>query len=421
LTRTSKARTYQNKKSSSGWLCVFAGVIVMSIATSGCKLFDPKVGSDEEYNRAKRQIETRPESESDWVRPEGASVENKKEGALPILDKFFRWEKPKNVELAKKLYGEADLRFNEAKALEGYPKRAAFREAAKKYKNAGKNWRHSYLEQDALYMEGRSYFFAEDYPKAEDAFTRLVKEYPRTKYLDSTQKHRFEIAQYWVQYNQVAPASFASLNLSDNKRPLNDTGGNGRRVLEKMRLDDPTGVLADDVTMAIANEAFQRGDFETAAETYEDLRLAYPDSKHQFEAHFLELKCCLEVYQGPEYSSEPIDRAEKLLKQITKQFTKQAGERSEYLNEAYAEVRFEQAQRRWLQAEYRRKRGENKSARMYLQEILDGYADTPFGEQAQERLAGLEGLPDDPTQHLVWLTRLFPDSDPVKPLLEGRR
>jgi tetratricopeptide (TPR) repeat protein len=188
-----------------------------------------------------------------------------------------------------------------------------------------------------------------------------------------------------------------------------------------MRLDDPTGVLADDVTMAIASEAFQRGDFETAAETYEDLRLAYPDSKHQFEAHFLELKCCLEIYQGPEYSSEPIDRAEKLLKQITKQFTKQAEERREYLNEAYAEVRFEQAQRRWLQAEYRRKRGENKSARMYLQEILDGYADTPFGEQAQERLAGLEGLPDDPTQHLVWLTKMFPDSDPVKPLLEGRK
>lgn len=409
------------------WPEKLAGILLSSLfcfvlfsGQAGCRLFDPTISSDEEYNRAKRQIESRPEDDEDWVRPEGESVEKRKDSALPILDKLFRWEKPKNPELAKKLYNEADMLFNQAKPLEGYERRMAFRSAAKKYKEAGKNWRNSYLEQDALYMEGRAYFFAEDYPKAEDAFTRLVKEYPRTKYLDSTQKHRFEVAQYWVQYNQVAPTAFYNINWSDNKRPLNDTGGHGRRVLEKMRLDDPTGVLADDVTMALANEAFQRGDFETAAETYEDLRLTYPDSKHQFEAHFLELRSLIEIYQGPEYSSEPMDRAEKLIKQINRQFARQAETQREYLNQAYAEVRYKQGERRWMQAEYRRKRGENKSARMYLQEILDGYADTPFGEQAKERLAELEGAPDDPKQYLAWLSQLFPDADPAKPLIESR-
>jgi outer membrane protein assembly factor BamD (BamD/ComL family) len=172
--------------------------------------------------------------------------------------------------------------------------------------------------------------------------------------------------------------------------------------------------------MAIANEAFQRGDFETAAETYEDLRLTYPDSKHQFESHFLELRSLIEIYQGPEYSSEPMDRAEKLIKQINRQFARQAEDQREYLNQAYAEVRYKQGERRWMQAEYRRKRGENKSARMYLQEILDGYEDTPFGEQAKERLAELEGAQDDPTQYLNWLTQLFPDADPAKPLIDSR-
>lgn len=420
MTRTSKARTWKFTARAVIFLINTTLGLALVSSGAGCRLFDPTISSDEEYNRAKRQIESAPEDDADWFRPEGESVEKRKEGALPILDKLFRWNTAKNPDLAKKLYNEADIKFNEAKALEGQERRVAFRAAAKKYKEAGKSWRNSYLEQDALYMEGRSYFFAEDYPKSEDAFTRLVKEYPRTKYLDSTQKHRFEIAQYWVQYNQVAPASFYYLNWTDNKRPLNDTGGHGRRVWEKMRLDDPTGVLADDVTMAIANEAFQRGDFETAAETYEDLRLTYPDSKHQFEAHFLELRSLIEVYQGPEYSSEPMDRAEKLIKQINRQFARQADEQREYLNQAYAEVRYKQGERRWMQAEYRRKRGENKSARMYLQEILDDYEDTPFGDQARERLVELEGAQDDPTQYLVWLTQLFPDADPAKPLIDSR-
>ncbi len=420
MTRKSKAtaRMQSHVVETAKLICLLSALI--TCLNSGCKLFDPMIGTDEEYNRTKRQIETQPESDEDWVRPEGESAEKRKDSALPILDKLFKWDKPKNPELAKRLYNEADLKFNEAKGLDGHPKRVAFRAAGKKYKEAGSHWRNSFLEQDALYMEGRSYFFAEDYPKAEDAFTRLVKEYPRTKYLDSTQKHRFEVAQYWVQYNQVAPASFVTLNWTDKTRPLNDTGGHGRRVLEKMRLDDPTGVLADDVTMAIANEALQRGDFESAAETYEDLRLTYPDSKHQFDAHFLELKCCIEIYQGPEYSSEPMDRAEKLIKQIFRQFPQQADSQREFLNEAYAEVRYKQGERRWMQAEYRRKRGENKAARYYLQEVAEQYADTPFGEQAKERLAELDGAPDDPTQYLEWLTRLFPDADPAKPLIDSR-
>ena len=119
-------------------------------------------------------------------------------------------------------------------------------------------------------------------------------------------------------------------------------------------------------------------------------------------------------------SSEPMDRAEKLIKQIRRQFAQQAAEQGPYLDEAYAEVRFKQGERRWMQAEYRRMRGENKAARYYLQQIVDDYADTPFGDQAKQRLAELQGAQDDPTQYLEWLTRLFPDADPAKPLIESR-
>ncbi len=48
-----------------------------------------------------------------------------------------------------------------------------------------------------------------------------------------------------------------------------------------MRLDSPTGRLADDSTMELANNAFEKGNYEEAADLYEDLRTTYPDSPHQ--------------------------------------------------------------------------------------------------------------------------------------------
>jgi hypothetical protein len=64
------------------------------------------------------------------------------------------------------------------------------------------------------------------------------------------------------------------------------------------------------------------------------------------------------------------------------------------------------AERVWRQADYRRKRGENGSAKFHYERILEQYADTPYASQATEMLKELEGLPAVPPQRfqsLVWL------------------
>jgi outer membrane protein assembly factor BamD (BamD/ComL family) len=94
------------------------------------------------------------------------------------------------------------------------------------------------------------------------------------------------------------------MNFFDERRPWNDTAGHGRRVLDKMRMDSPTGRLADDATMELANAAFEKGRFQDAADLYSDLRSTYPDSKHQFDAHFLGLKATLEPIAGPNTTIE---------------------------------------------------------------------------------------------------------------------
>ncbi len=72
--------------------------------------------------------------------------------------------------------------------------------------------------------------------------------------------------------------------------------------------------------MELATEAFQRKDFEAAADAFGDLRMSYADSPHQFNAHFLGLKAVMETYQGPDYNEGPLIEAEKLIKTMTRQF-----------------------------------------------------------------------------------------------------
>ncbi len=314
----------------------------MCLLLSGCSIFRPSSSKLPEYDAAKNAINGYEDSDGNWVRPEGVRAEKKKNSSASSALDWVPGLGAKAIDkpAAQQAFQEGDALFEQAKNTQGDERVELFKAAGKKYKAAAKHWQSSALEQDALFMAGESYFFAEAYPDAEEFYVRLIKEYPRTPFLDRADQRRMEIALYWLQYNNADPQAFYELNFTDRRRPLNDLGKHGERVLEKMRLDNPTGRLADDATMELATEAFRKGKFQEARDTFEDLRITYPDSPHQFEAHFLGLKASMETYQGPQYAIEPLDEAEKMTKQIMKQFPIEAKEHREFLNRAYAEVRY---------------------------------------------------------------------------------
>ncbi len=388
-------------------------VLSTLVNSSGCKLLSPETDSLAEEMAARRAID----GDNGIFRPEGRAAE-KRSKPQAVFDKLTGRDK-QDVPKARELYLEGDKLFNDARALEGEARLDAFRAAAEKYKAAAKNWHSSALEQDALVMMGESYFFAEDYYRAEQAYAKLVKEYPRNPFMDHVGARRFEIADYWLKTDGENHKPLYLVNLTDGKYPWNDTGGHGRRVLEKMRLDDPTGKNTDDATMRLAIASFQKGDYESAADTFSDLRVTYPDSEHQFQAQFLELQSLMASYQGPHYSSVPLLDAEKRAKQILRQFPKEAGEKREDLNLALAKIHFLKAERYWEQAEFRRKRQEYEAARRNLNIIIDKYADTPFAEKAKENLESLKDKGDDPPRYFAPLERIFPERGAERPWLQN--
>lgn len=324
-------------------------------------------------------------------------------------------------EVAQGLYDEAEAMYHSAVASRQREPltdvSSDFLQAADKYQGAAARWPDSALEEDALFRAGECQFFADQYVKANDTFESLLKKYPNSRYLDLVGARRFVIAKYWIDLDNADHPPVFGLNLTDKQRPWSDTHGHAIRIFDRMRLDDPTGKLADDATIAAANALFARGDYEGADQYYTDLRLHFPSSEHQFMAHYLGIQAKLRGYRGPAFAGDALDEAEKLIKQVRRQFPTETRQHEEELAKAYREVRHRKAEREWTMAKYYAKRNQFGAARFYYDLILEDYSDTAYAEQAEQEVMAIAGKPRNPPQRLSWLVDLFPDGKPSVPVI----
>ena len=165
--------------------------------------------------------------------------------------------KGENPEKARALYATAESKYQEATQAEGPQRKSLFLAAAKGFKDAADRWPDSALEQDALFLSGESYFFADYYPNANKQFEALLKKFPNSRYLD--------IVEGPPVCDRPVLAEMTTRNtrgrcwwpmLTDRSRPVFDDFGHAVRIYDRIRIDDPTGKLADDATLAAANAYF---------------------------------------------------------------------------------------------------------------------------------------------------------------------
>ncbi|MEX0713433.1 MAG: outer membrane protein assembly factor BamD [Pirellulales bacterium] len=395
------------------WVCGLAALL-----SAGCR--SPWQREDPFRGRTADVQQQQPQADQGVVRSSyeetsdvGASImELEGEPAGSAWQSTVEMLKPKNVAAGvKKAVG---LGPDEAYAHQVYEegqtlfRQSKYDEAARRFKKAAARWPDSLLEEDALFMLGECYFFSDRYPKASDAYGNLLKKYENSRHLDKAVSRQFAIGRYWDELAQSKSALVP--NFTDKTRPHFDARGNAAAVYKSITLNDPTGPLADDATMAVANSYFARGRWEDAGYHYDLLRKNYPQSEHQPEAHVLCIRSKLRSYQGTEYDGKPIQEAEQLIEQALAQFpTELVGER-ERLLEARRAVRFEKAQRDWQLAEYYHKGKYHRAARFYYAAVIKDYPDTPFAEIAQQRMQETEHLPPEPPNHFRWLANLFPES-----------
>jgi len=395
--------------------CVALLLALLGLSASGCAMFQspdatdiPKTRHDVDSDHANG---TNPEDQEPLV-----DLDNLKGDNIRRQWKKLIGQGPDRA-AARSLYEQGTAAYETATQLEGPAKTTKLIEAAGIFVSAADRWPDTSLEQDALFMAGDCYFFADHYVEANRQYELLIKKYPNSRHLDVAESRRFLIARYWLLANEKEPY-YTWFNFTDPERPWVDPRGNALRVYDKIKLDDPTGKLADDATIAAATERFVKAEWEKADDHYSDLIAAYPDSEHQFDAHYFGLKAKLNSYRGSDYEGSSLDEGEKLIKQMRRMFPTQAAEEREFLDRAFAEIRYKKAERTWKSAEYYDRRGEYLAARFYYYDLLREYDDTPFAQRTQQRLAEIANEPDIPPQKLKWLVDLFPESDKLKLILD---
>lgn len=330
-----------------------------------------------------------------------------------------------NSEQAQQWYQRANRDFEIAAKQPREQAKVTFEGAAELFEYAGKLSVGSALQQDAMFMQGESLFFADRLVAASDVYERLQKDFPRNRHIDKVAARLFSISQYWIEVAKVKEGNWSSVNLTDPKYPRLDVDGHAIRVLDQIRFDDPTGRLADDATLAAAVEYVRQGKFQEADEFLLDLRETFSDSEHLFIAHMLGITVKLQTYRGPKYSGLALEEAEKLVEQTRQRFPdKLASTEDDFgqrLEQSAAKIAFLQAERLRYRAEYREKRKEFGAARYYYNQLLTKYPETPHADNARERLEATDKKPRKPAQRLSWLTTIFPDSTAHEAPLELNR
>lgn len=325
-----------------------------------------------------------------------------------------------NPDEAEKLFSEAEQLYQQAVAQKkSDPNDDSFErtfvKAAKKYRLAASRWPESKIEEDSLFFEGQSYFFANRYVESNRAYEKLVSLYSGTRYLDKAEQHRFAIARYWLDLAD----DYAGISLTNSKRPRANLRNEARRILHRIRIDDPTGKFADDATNALADAYFKDSRWQEAADTYEDLRRNYPGSSFQYHAHLFELKSRLQSYQGGSYDDIPLKKADELMRAIVNQFPDQAEKDQDFLAQEASNIRTKLAERDLTMAQYFEARGENRAAKIYYEQLAQEYSDTKLAESVKQQIAEVASKPPVPPERGKWLVNLFPDADAEKPVLKA--
>ncbi|HLA83767.1 MAG TPA: tetratricopeptide repeat protein [Thermoguttaceae bacterium] len=296
--------------------------------------------------------------------------------------------------------------FNEGLALYEQKK---FEEAAAKFKSAAGRWPDSTLEEDAMFMQGESLFFADKYPKADDTFANLLKKYDNSRHLDKVVLREFGIARYWDDMHKHDPHWPVTYNWTDSSRPKFDTFGNARKAYEVVVLNDPTGPLADDSLMALANGYFLQTRYEEAADYYDRLRKEHPNSTHVIDAHLLLIKSKQLSYQGELYDGTPLKQTGDYAEETVRQFGPRLGEERERLIELQNRVDFEMARRDWALAKFHEGKKQYGAARYYYNQIIKDHPQMEIAKAAQTRIDEIKDFPDKPPNRFKYLTDLFPD------------
>jgi outer membrane protein assembly factor BamD (BamD/ComL family) len=287
---------------------------------------------------------------------------------------------------------EAEAEFQAAEKLYQQGKLV---EAEKEFVKVAKNRKGTSWGEKAQFYLAESQFQRGKLVAANDSYELLFAHYPGTIYLEKLIAREYEIGQRWLA--QADPKTPANQRLPwtshfDGRQPLLDTSGYATKALEHVRQHDPTGPLADDAVLKIADYHMENADYEMAAIHYDQLITDHPKSPFLQKAQLAAIDARIKGYLGPEYDGAGLDQARELIKQTMVTFPdRPAG--NEKLYHTLDLINDQEAERTYVVAAYYKKIGKVPSAEYYFGKIRQRWPKSVWAAKAKTDLATLAKMP----------------------------
>ncbi len=273
-------------------------------------------------------------------------------------------------------------------------------EAEKEFARIAKNRKGTAYGETGQYYVAETQFQRKKYVDAHDSFEKLHADYPATDYLEKLVSREFEIAHLWLK--QSDPKTPPDQVIPWYKRfsgtlPLIDTPGYAVKALEHVRHNDPSGDLADDAAMEIADFYLKHRDYESASIYYDQFLTDHAKSPLLQQVLHSAIEARMKAYLGPEYDGSTLEKARELVKRNMQSFPEQQAS-FEKLYHTLDLINDAEAEKTYKDGMYYKRRGKVASAEFYLGKIPQRWPNSPWAVKAKTELAQLAKLPRKPSK-----------------------
>ena len=242
---------------------------------------------------------------------------------------------------------------------------------------------------------------------ANDTYERLLNTYPASPHLEKAVQREYSIALDWLAAGQEqappteggdvagegkadAAVSRASwLDHFNGRRPMVDVNGYAIKALEHVRQHDPTGPLADDAALAIAEYHLKKEVYEDASVYFDQMILDHPKSPLLQRAMLGSIDAKIKGYLGPQYDSDGLEKARALIERTKTYFPDRSPELSAKLDKDLALIANQQAEIAFREGEFYKRTGYVSGAEMSFGKVQALWPSSEWAGKAKVQMASL--------------------------------
>lgn len=233
---------------------------------------------------------------------------------------------------------------------------------------------NSRLAAEGVYYLGLSWEKRKDIAKAADAYQRLIDKYPYSDRIKDAIRREFEIANDFANGEKVKVLGWAVL--SGQEKAL--------ELYKHIVKNAPFGLYGDQAQFQMGEVYKAQGEFEEAQKAFQAVVDEYPTSDLVSKARYQIAYSSMQASKQAQYNDHSAERAIEEFKGFKTSFPQD--KQSVEADEAIKVLRAKKAQTSFETGEFYEKRKKASSAKLYYQEIVSNYPDSPVAEEARRRL-----------------------------------